>query len=210
MAEASKTLQPGFNPTNYTFHGRTASDDDFTDANTIGADVFCGFGGVDRTDALQSNDIFLGGDGIDFVQSNFGTFYGGAGNDIVSTNSSSGTFNGGEGNDLLFDNTGTFNGEAGDDHLDTNLSGGTFNGGADNDHVRINNGIFNGGAGFDSVFLINTGTLISVEVVPIRNQQTEVATREGPEQQRPGRSFLLYSPKCVETEFWEVGGHRPL
>ena len=34
LAEASRTLQPGFNPTNYNFHGGTASDDDFTDRQT--------------------------------------------------------------------------------------------------------------------------------------------------------------------------------
>jgi Ca2+-binding RTX toxin-like protein len=123
FAEANKTLQPGFNYADYTFHGGTAGDDN-TFTGTAGPDVFCGFGGVDVIETLEAGDIFLGGAGNDHVITNEGTFNGEAGNDIVDFND--GTFNGGEGNDHVSFNAGTFNGGDGDDTVVTN-AGSTSN-----------------------------------------------------------------------------------
>jgi Ca2+-binding RTX toxin-like protein len=105
LAEAVRTLQPGFNPSDYTFHGGTESDDIFDGQATEDPDVFCGFGGDDQIGvgfALDEGDIFLGGAGNDDVDVNLGTFNGGAGDDFVSDNYA--TFNGGEGNDSVFGN----------------------------------------------------------------------------------------------------------
>jgi serralysin len=175
---AIKTLGASFNPSNYTFHGGTEGNNDFTLANTTGADVFCGLGGDDRIDTLDAGDIFLGGDGDDNVLFNHGTFNGGEGIDSIGRHQpivggivggNHGTFNGGAGNDSVLSNgrEGTFNGEAGDDNVLTN-HGGTFNGGEGNDSIgeRTNFGIgflggnagtFNGGEGNDSV-TTNNGT----------------------------------------------------
>jgi hypothetical protein len=108
LAEASKTLQPGFNHADYTFIGGTEEIDDFTDRPTAGADVICGFGGDDPIFTLDAGDIFLGGDGADFVAINNGTFYGGEGDDFVRFNSTFGAFYGGGGDDSFFDNFGIF------------------------------------------------------------------------------------------------------
>ena len=103
---AIETLGPGYNPSNYTFHGGTADNDDFSLEPTDGPDVFCGFGGNDFITFLDEGDIFLGGAGNDAALSNRGTFYGGAGNDQVVFNS--GTFDGGDGTfDSVIDNRGT-------------------------------------------------------------------------------------------------------
>jgi hypothetical protein len=103
LAEASKTLQPGFNHADYNIVGGTeGSDDDvvFSDQATAGPDVFCGFGGDDRIFELGAGDIFLGGPGDDFAGAiRGGIFYGGPGNDTVSSNT--GTFFGGEGFDAV-------------------------------------------------------------------------------------------------------------
>ena len=117
LAEAAKTVeQPGFNPSNYTFHGGTAGNDNFDTSATDGPDVFCGFGGDDSIGVLAPGDIFLGGAGNDTVlKANGGTFYGGEGNDLVHENHLSGIFYGGEGNDLVHANVGTFYGGPGDD-----------------------------------------------------------------------------------------------
>ena len=136
---AIQTLDSSYNPSNYTFHGGTAGRDIFT-ATDGQSEVFCGFGGDDEIDILQAGDIFLGGDGNDYVLGNLGTFYGGDGNDSVVSNY--GTYNGGDGNDSAFRNEGTFNGEAGDDLIYYNF--GTFNGGAGDDSVTVlNSGTFN-------------------------------------------------------------------
>jgi hypothetical protein len=116
LAEAARTLQPGFKPADYTFIGGTEGDDNFTDPATGGPDVFCGFGGDrDVINILDEGDIFLGGAGIDDVDFNRGTFYGGEGDDLVNINE--GTFNGGAGNDQVFRNFGTFFGEEGFDQV---------------------------------------------------------------------------------------------
>ena len=103
LAEAAKTVdQPGFKPSDYTFHGGTEGNDNFTDQATAGPDVFCGFGGDDQIFlTLNAGDIFLGGPGDDFVAVNApgGIFYGGPGDDHVSGNR--GTFFGGEGFDTV-------------------------------------------------------------------------------------------------------------
>jgi Ca2+-binding RTX toxin-like protein len=126
LVEAVRTVeQPGFNPSNYTFHGGTEGNDIFTGQATAGNDVFCGFGGADRIETLDAGDIFLGGASDDFVRENFGTF------------------NGGEGNDIVVVNIGTFNGGEGTDFVQLNGVGGTFNGGAGDDIVQNNVGIFN-------------------------------------------------------------------
>jgi hypothetical protein len=106
-AEAVRTLQPGFKPSNYTFIGGTAGNDRLDGLGSIDApDVFCGFGGDDQI-GLAEGDIFLGGAGNDVVDVNYGTFYGGDGDDQVSINF--GTFYGGAGNDSVFNNEfGTF------------------------------------------------------------------------------------------------------
>src|SRR5215210_1646578 len=62
LAEASKTLQPGFNHADYNFIGGTEGNDDFTGQTTVGPDVICGFG-EDDVSAHNINDIFLGGRG---------------------------------------------------------------------------------------------------------------------------------------------------
>jgi hypothetical protein len=82
LAEAAKTLKPGFNPSNYAFHGGTTGDDDFDGQATAGPDVFCGFGGDDQIGYVDEGDIFLGGAGKDSVfYGSYSTFYGGAGDD---------------------------------------------------------------------------------------------------------------------------------
>jgi Ca2+-binding RTX toxin-like protein len=164
---AIKTLGASFNPSNYTFEGGTEGNNDFTLANTTGADdFFCGLGGDDRIDTLDAGDIFLGGDGDDNVLFNHGTFNGGEGIDSIGERTNfgigflggnTGTFNGGEGNDSVTFNQGTFNGEAGDDSVLLNGGEGTFNGGAGADSVHQNQGTFNGGDGIDSV-TTNNGT----------------------------------------------------
>ena len=114
-AEAVRTLQPGFKPSNYTFIGGTAGNDRLDGlGSTDGPDVFCGFGGDDLI-GLAEGDIFLGGAGNDVVDTiNYGTFYGGDGDDQVFI--SFGTFYGGAGNDYVDNNEfGTFYGGPGDD-----------------------------------------------------------------------------------------------
>jgi len=127
LAEANKTLQPGFKPSDYNFVGGTEGiDRRDTLTATDGPDVFCGFGGDDAIDGLDRGDIFLGGAGNDRVSnSNYGTFYGGEGTDYVNFNE--GTFFGGEGDDVVGYNYpgGTFYGEGGDDDVFSD-QGGTF------------------------------------------------------------------------------------
>ena len=112
LAEANKTLQPGFNYADYTFDGRTEGPDVFT--GIVGQpEVFCGFGGndyIDLTVNLEKGDIFLGGDGDDEApNTNNGTFYGGEGNDLVVYNHTGATFYGeGGDDDFIFDFGGTF------------------------------------------------------------------------------------------------------
>jgi VCBS repeat-containing protein len=146
---AIQTLGPSFNPSNYTFHAGTAGNGSFDGKATAGNDVFCGFGGDDFIDTLGEGDIFLGGDGNDVVNNNYGTFNGEAGNDRVTTNV--GTFNGGDGLDTVTTNIsgGTFNGGDGNDSVDRNYW--TFNGGAGDDFVTLNYWAFNGGDGNDVV-----------------------------------------------------------
>ena len=107
-AEAVRTLQPGFKPSDYDFVGGTEVDDDFIDPATDGPDVFCGFGGDERIGNLPAGDIFLGGAGNDEVLLfNLGTFYGGEGDDFVDANYKGATFNGGDGTDSVGTNEGT-------------------------------------------------------------------------------------------------------
>jgi hypothetical protein len=115
LAEAVRTLGPGFNPTNYTFIGGTEGLDLFDPSATAGPEVFCGFGGNDIIFTLAEGDIFLGGAGHDTVFENYGTFYGGEGLDSVDINE--GTFYGGEGDDSVHLNLGTFNGGPGNDSV---------------------------------------------------------------------------------------------
>ena len=125
LAEAVKTVQqPGFNPSDYTFHGGTAGEDFFTGQATEGPDVFCGFGGSDQY-SPDAGDIFLGGAGSDQVVVNEGTFYGGEGDDVVFKENW-GTFYGGEGNDRVVNNLGTFDGGEGTDTVATNFPSGTL------------------------------------------------------------------------------------
>jgi Ca2+-binding RTX toxin-like protein len=134
LAEAAQTVeQPGFKPADYTFHGGTELNDNFTDLGTDNVpDVFCGFGDDDQIGTLDEGDIFLGGAGNDFVFDNNGTFYGQEGDDdVVATNT--GTVFGGAGNDFVFFNGGTFYGEEGNDGVEVN--GGTFDGGDGTDFV---------------------------------------------------------------------------
>ena len=158
---ARQTLE-GFgadiNPSNTTFVGGTEGDDDFTGLATEGKrDVFCGFGGNDSIVRLDEGDIFLGGQGDDLVEHNYGTVYGGAGNDEVGQNH--GTFYGGEGDENIFDNFGTFYGGEDSDQVYRNR--GTFYGGAGNDMVFYNYGTFYGGEGnYDRVVIRNYGTFI--------------------------------------------------
>jgi hypothetical protein len=104
LAEAVRTLGPGFHPADYTFHGGTEGSDSLGGQATAGPDVFCGFGGDDAIgsfDTLDEGDIFLGGPGNDVVDANYATFYGGAGDDRVLTNFSGATFFGGAGDDVV-------------------------------------------------------------------------------------------------------------
>ena len=136
LTEAAKTVeQPGFNPSNYTFHGGTEGDDVFTGQATAGPDVFCGFGGDDGITTLDEGDIFLGGAEDDTVRDNFGTAYGQEGADRVIRDFTGSTFNGGAGNDFVFGN----------------FTGSTFNGGDGNDRVFVNVGTFYGEEGDDDV-----------------------------------------------------------
>ena len=86
---AIKTLGASYNPSNFTFIGGTEGIDNFTDQGAAGQDVFCGFGGPDSIGSISSpatldeGDIFLGGAGMDFVEENYGTFYGQKGDDFV-------------------------------------------------------------------------------------------------------------------------------
>jgi opacity protein-like surface antigen len=96
--------------------------DDFTSKATEGADVFCGFGGNDYIETLGEDDIFIGGDGIDWTDINFGTFYGGAGEDGVLANY--GTFYGEADADEVLNNYGTFDGGEGSDGIRINWTGG--------------------------------------------------------------------------------------
>jgi hypothetical protein len=122
-AEAVRTLQPGFKPSNYTFIGGTAGNDRVDGLGSNDApDVICGFGGVDSIGTLEADDIFLGGAGNDVVGTNYGTSYGGAGDDVVDS-INYGTFYGGEGDDQVLDNFGTFYGGAGNDYVDNNEFG---------------------------------------------------------------------------------------
>jgi hypothetical protein len=86
LAEAVRTLGPGFNPSDYNFVGGTEGADALSLAPTAGPDVLCGFGGDDYIPTLVQPDIFLGGAGEDYVYLNGGTFYGGAGEDSIDTN----------------------------------------------------------------------------------------------------------------------------
>ena len=152
LAEAVRTLGPGFNPSGYHFVGGTAGDDFFDRAATAGPDVLCGFGGNDSIATLDEGDIFLGGMGNDQVTNyNYGTFNGGAGDDSVGNNYY--IFNGGAGNDTSTSTscpatstaararqdrrTGFFDGGEGDDGV-TGTNYGTFYGGAGEDFVTIN------------------------------------------------------------------------
>ena len=85
--EAIQTLGSSFDPSTYSFHGGTEANDTFTDDDaTAGPDVFCDFGGDDVIRRLDAGDVFLGGEGDDFVfEVNEGTFNGGEGNDTVIT-----------------------------------------------------------------------------------------------------------------------------
>jgi hypothetical protein len=164
LAEAAKTLKASFNP-DATFHGGTEGNDldDTFKPPTEGPAVFCGFGGDDQKARLNVGDIFLGGEGIDSVIFNDGTFNGGEGIDSVVFNQVTGTFNGGPGDDSVSFNYGTFNGGEGIDSVVFNEVTGTFNGEAGNDSVTINEGTFNGGEGIDSVTTNLGGTISSVE-----------------------------------------------
>jgi hypothetical protein len=124
LAEAAKTLKASFNP-DATFHGGTEGNDldDTFKPPTEGPAVFCGFGGDDQKARLNVGDIFLGGEGIDSVIFNDGTFNGGEGIDSVVFNQVTGTFNGGPGDDSVSFNYGTFNGGEGIDSVTTNLGG---------------------------------------------------------------------------------------
>ena len=119
---AIQTLGKDIKSANYTFIGGTEGNDNFDGKATAGSDVFCGFGGNDSIGTLQAGDIFLGGDGLDTVTTNSGTFYGGADNDTVTIN------------------VGNFNGDAGDDSVGTNYDRAIFNGGDGNDSVGTNDG----------------------------------------------------------------------
>jgi hypothetical protein len=111
LVEANKTLGPGFNPSDYTFHGGTEDSDNFDLRGTDDPDVFCGFGGGDSIlRRLEAGDIFLGGEGNGTVTDNYDTFYGEAGNDSVEHNSPVGPFYGGPGIDTVFDVPGPVDG----------------------------------------------------------------------------------------------------
>ena len=136
-AEAIRTLQPGFKPSDYNFIGGTEGDD-FTFQTTAGLDVLCGFGGnefIGISDQIDEGDIFLGGDGSDYVYHNYGAFYGQ------------------EGDDTAIINYGTVYGETGDDYVDVNDFNGTVYGGDGSDYVNINYGTYFGGPGDDNVGL---------------------------------------------------------
>ena|SRR5215208_135646 len=103
---AIKTLGPSFNPGTYTFIGGTEGIDNFSNPPqaTAGPDVICGFGGDDAIFTVDAGDIFLGGEGNEFIAFNSGTVYGGEGNDFIDTNK--GTFDGGAGTDEVSINEG--------------------------------------------------------------------------------------------------------
>lgn len=159
---AEEALSAGYDPAAFNLIAGTDGDDyaiggeTFIGNLTFGPDLICGFGGNDHIFTLPSDDIFLGGDGIDDVYNmTGGTFEGGSGDDMVEV-VFGGTFNGGLGNDRpsVLDG-GTFNGDEGEDRINI-FRDGTFNGGLGNDWVlTLDGGIFNGGFGDDHVGAIN-------------------------------------------------------
>src|SRR5919199_2068119 len=65
---AIQTLGSSFNPANYTFHGGTAGDDNFSYQGISGPVVFCGFGGNDSVvGGIGAGEIFLVGGGLYLV-----------------------------------------------------------------------------------------------------------------------------------------------
>jgi Ca2+-binding RTX toxin-like protein len=139
LAQAAQTLQPGFKPSDYTFHGGTEGDDNLSSQRTDDPDVFCGFGGEDSINSLDVGDIFLGGAGNDFVDNNEGTFYGQAGDDVVA-NANYVIFHGGEGNDSVFGNFGTIYGGEGNDFVFFNHPDGIFFGEEGDDSFEFDQG----------------------------------------------------------------------
>ena len=90
--------------------GNNKRADYFTGKATAGADLFCGRGGNDQIDTLDTDDIFIGGAGEDTV--------GGGCSDVEGTTCINyGTFYGGDGRDVVYFNNGTFIGGAGDDFV---------------------------------------------------------------------------------------------
>ena len=131
-------------PANANYILGTLGNDNFTGQLTSGNDVICGFAGNDQilpdgseAGVLRAGDIFLGGNGSDYVQEiTGGIFNGGGGNDTVS-GMGGGTFNGGDGNDsvwIVF--RGTFNGGDGNESVGFVVFG-TFNGGDGCDTVAV-------------------------------------------------------------------------
>ena len=118
-----EAVAAGFDPSAFTIIVGTENDDPSVWPTTAGPDLICGFGGNDYVWTLSANDVFLGGDGVDYVDHLYGTFNGDAGNDSV-----------------LGPLYGTFNGGAGDDSASEMYNGGIFNGGAGNDTVYANDG----------------------------------------------------------------------
>ena len=129
-----EAVAAGVDPTAFTIIAGTENDETLTP--TAGPDLICGFGGADYVITLGADDVFLGGDGNEYVSYLYGVFLGGDGSDSVKY-LYGGTFNGGGGDDLVgyvYDG-GTFNGGVGDDLVYNLYEGGTFNGGDGNDRV---------------------------------------------------------------------------
>jgi Ca2+-binding RTX toxin-like protein len=152
---------------------RSGSNGDDTLYGSAGNDLIFGRGGKDKLFGREGRDFLIGGDGDDEL-------FGGAGNDTLDGERGNDQLDGGAGNDQLHGGDGhdTLQGDAGNDTLkggdghDT-LTGGAgtnvYDGGAGNDHFYVSAAELSaaqagqvfvyGGVGFDTVHMVDTGTL---------------------------------------------------
>jgi hypothetical protein len=80
---AQAALELGYDPSQYVIRSGTDGDDVSGDIFQS-PELFCGFGGDDWVTGLTAGDVFIGGDGDDFVHlMSGGAFHGGEGTDGV-------------------------------------------------------------------------------------------------------------------------------
>lgn len=116
----------------------TEGPDDFGQRNQT-SDVICGLGGDDGVSELGPEATFIGGEGVDRVDSLSGAFIGGPGDDFILTGTR-GTFIGGAGSDRIVEAVfveGFFDGGDDVDCASFVHSGAEFDGGKGNDWVGV-------------------------------------------------------------------------